>query len=399
MGRLFTLMTGLLLAAALPAAGEEKHDSAWRLFVADHVAPEVRAMDAETGEVVAAFTLTAPARLYASESRRTIIAVQRDADLVNIIATGIELDDHGDHADLKIADPRLLETVIRGNKPVHLVTHGGRIAAFFDGEGVARLGPEAALHDGDASVAEVATAAPHHGVVIPMGSHVVVTIPDDNDPSNLPVGVRILDTNGARAGEDAACPGLHGEAASGNLVAIACETGILIVKQAAGGPQIRLLPYTAGLPEAKVSTLRGGRGLQYFLGNFGPSAVVLIDPEDADAFRLIELPVRRVDFAVDPVRAKFAYVFTEDGRLHQINVLSGTIARSLAVTEPYSMDGHWSDPRPRLAVAGDEIFVTDPLSGVIHAIDIGRFEKAREITAGLMPYNIVAVGGSGAAHD
>jgi hypothetical protein len=63
------------------------------------------------------------------------------------------------------------------------------------------------------------------------------------------------------------------------------------------------------------------------------------------------------------------------------------------------MDGHWSDPRPRIAVAGDGIFVTDPLKGVIHVVDAQDFGKTRAFTVGGMPYNIVAVGGSGMAHD
>jgi len=124
-----------------------------------------------------------------------------------------------------------------------------------------------------------------------------------------------------------------------------------------------------------------------------------VDPEDENAFRLIELPVRRVHFAIDPVRTRFAYVFTEDGRLHQINILSGKIANSVAVTEPYSMDGHWNDPRPRIAVAGDEIMITDPLKGLIHALDAETLEKKREVVTGGAPYEIVAVGGSGAVHE
>ena len=53
-------------------------------------------------------------------------------------------------------------------------------------------------------------------------------------------------------------------------------------------------------------------------------------------------PTRRVHFAVDPIRSRFAYVITEDGQLHKVDVLDGRIAQSLRVTEPYSMDGHWS---------------------------------------------------------
>jgi hypothetical protein len=43
-------------------------------------------------------------------------------------------------------------------------------------------------------------------------------------------------------------------------------------------------------------------------------------------------------------------LLTEDGQLHLLNVISGEITKSVKITEPYSMDGHWRDPRPRLAV-------------------------------------------------
>jgi zinc transport system substrate-binding protein len=176
-----------------------------------------------------------------------------------------------------------------------------------------------------------------------------------------------------------------------------CAEGILVVS-GQSEPQFERIAY-AGLPEGKTTTLIGGVGMQYFLGNYGADRVVLFDPLEADApFRLVELPTRRVHFAVDPIRARFAYVFTEDGFLHQLDVISGAIARSVRVTDPYSMDGHWNDPRPRIAVAGDVVAVTDPLDGVIRLIDAGDFSEAGEIAVEGTPFNIVAVGGSGTAH-
>lgn len=209
----------------------------------------------------------------------------------------------------------------------------------------------------------------------------------------------MLDGSGAPVGEIATCPDLHGEASSGNITAFACAIGLLVVNSVGGVPTITHLPYADSLPEGKATTLIGGRGLQYFLGNYGASAVALIDPTEAEAFRLVELPTRRVSFAVDPIRPRFAYVFTEDGRLHQLDVLSGEIVKSLTVTEPYSVDGHWSDPRPRLAVAGDNVVVTDPLAGELHLVNATSFEEAGEIALEGKPFNIVAVGGSGTAHD
>ncbi len=392
----------LLASAALlavPAASAEER-SAVHLFVADHTDAVVQAVDAATGTTLARFEVASPATLFASESGRSVYAVQGNGNRVSAFTSGIAVDDHGDHGDIEIEAPRALGVDIEGPRPVHFVDHHGNIALFFDGDGVARILREGDVLDGKATAREVGTDAPHHGVAISYGDHVVVTWPNRTDPSKNPDGVRVLDASGAQVGADVECPNLHGEASSGNLLAIACQTGLLMVEAKGGKPAITLLPYAAGLPrDTKVSTLLGGAGLQYFLGNFGPSAVVLIDPEDEDAFRLVELPMRRVHFAIDPVRAKFAYIFTEDGRLHRLNVLSGRITDTLALTGAYSMDGHWSDPRPRVAVGGDEIFVTDPLAGRIHVLDADGFAKTREIAVAGKPFNIVAVAGSGAHHD
>ncbi|WP_309085955.1 zinc metallochaperone AztD [Chelativorans sp.] len=392
---------GLFLGLSIaPAQAEEKAESVWRLFVADRHQPTMHVLDAANGKIIETFELKSQGRLYPTESGKAVFAVQADADVAAAYATGIGTDDHGDHADLEISDPKALGVEITGKKPVHFVPHHGDIAIFYDGEGVVRIIRESDVLAGKAEPRQIETAAPHHGVAVPIGDHTIISVPNEQDPSELPVGVRVVDASGAPMGDISECPGLHGEAPSGNLIAIACDTGLLIVRESGGKPEITHLAYPSGLPEdAKVSTLLGGKGLQYFLGNFGQKAVVLIDPEDENAFRLIDLPVRRVHFAVDPVRPKFAYVFTEDGRLHQINVLSAKIAKSVEVTEPYSMDGHWNDPRPRIAVAGDEIMITDPSRGLIHALDAQSLEKTRELITGGAPYEIVAVGGSGAVHE
>ena len=63
------------------------------------------------------------------------------------------------------------------------------------------------------------------------------------------------------------------------------------------------------------------------------------------------------------------------------------------------MDGDWNDPRPRIAVAGDRIVVTDPLNSKLHLVDAASFDKAGEIAVEGKPYNIVSVGGSGETHE
>ncbi|QND53926.1 metallochaperone AztD [Phyllobacterium sp. 628] len=385
-------------ATALPSFAAEQ--TTWRLFVADQAEPTIRALDPQTGKVLDTFKLKAPAGLSVSDSGKTIFAVERDGAEVAILSTGIAIEDHGSHGDLRVEAPRLLDFKLEGQRPSHFVDHNGNIAQFFDGDGVVKIVRESEVLDGKAGVRTVKLASPHHGVAISYGDDVLVTEPHPEKPTDeLPIGIKVLDKNNAAIGSLHECPDLHGEASSGNVLAIACKTGLLLVKAGADGPEIEHLAYSKSLPDGKSTSLLGGKGLQYFLGNYGPQAVVLVESGNADPFRLVELPARRVHFAVDSARPQFAYIFTEDGQLHQLNIVTGKISKSIKLTEPYSMDGHWNLPRPRIAVAGDEIVVSDPLKSKLHVINAAKFEKDREIAVEGKPYNVVAVGGSGEIHE
>lgn len=392
------ILLSLALTTALVVPGlADEHVSSWRLFVADHATPKVTALDALSGDTIGTFPLASPASLYTTHSGEAVFAVQGAGNRVSAISSGIVVDDHGDHGDLEVSAPALIDAAVTGEKPVHFVEHDGKIALFFDGSGKTRVIDERSwVDDASTSGMDFDTGAPHHGVAVPWGDYTIVSVPNPADPTALPIGVNVLDQSGAPIGDLHACPDLHGEAASGNILAIACAEGLLIVT-GSGEPQITLLPYT-GLPDGKSTTLIGGTGFQYFLGNYGADKLVIIDPAEAAPFRLVELPTRRVHFVTDPVRPKFAYIFTEDGKLNQLDIISGQIVQSVVVTEPYSMDGEWSLPRPRLAVAGDMVAVTDPNAGVVHLINIASFAEVRTLRVEGTPYNIVAVGGSGSAH-
>ena len=383
--------------AALAQDGEA---TAWRLFVADHAEPVVSVVDLLEGTAIDAFNTQGPATLHRTSSGETVFAVQGAAGAVNSIASGIAFDDHGNHGDIVIEDARLLGVLMEGQKPAHFVERQGYIAQWFDGEDEVRVFTESAVLAESPEIRRADVEAPHHGVAVPYQNHVVVTIPNPEDASKRPIGARVVDFDGNRIGDDVACPGLHGSAGSGDLYALACDTGLLIIRDKGGVPVIEHLPYSASLPEGSASTLIGGKSLQYFVGNYGADRIVVIDPLGGeDGFALVQLPTRRVHFAVDPIRSQFAYVVTEDGQLHKVDVLRGTITQSLKVTGSYSMDGHWSDPRPRIAVAGDRVVVTDPLDGKLHLVDAETFEPAGEIGMDGMPFNVVAVGGSGSVHD
>lgn len=387
----------LLAATALSAPAFADDVSAWRLFIADHAEPHVTIVDLESAEIVSTIPLASPASLVATHSGEAVIAVQGSANQVSAIRTGISINDHGDHGDIEITDPELVEAVLTGEKPAHFVEHGDKSALFFDGSGkVSIIETHHWVDHGELDVTELDSGTAHHGVAVPWGDYALVSAANAEDEKKPRIGLNVVDADGNIVGDTHACPDLHGEAASGDLLIIGCGDGVLIVS-GSGAPQVKKLDY-AGLPAGKATTFLGGTGIQYFLGNYGVDKVVIIDPAEAEPYRLIDLPTRRVHFVADSVRPRFAYIFTEDGQLRQLDVIRGELVRSLAVTEPYSMDGEWSLPRPRLTVAGDVVAITDPKAGLVHLVDIASFTLARSLPVTGAPYNIVAVGGSGTVH-
>ncbi|MCQ1780682.1 zinc metallochaperone AztD [Neorhizobium galegae] len=395
-----------LIFAACGAFADEDHETkqAWRLFVGDHTIPVVRAINFENGKELGRYDVKGPAALTASASGQTVFATQSDHDIVHVIKTGIDFSDHGGHRDLEVSDVGLLPVTFEGRRPFHVVPHDDHAILFYDRGGKAEIIDETALLEGRTEVKTVDTTRPHHGVAVTMGRFVLVSVPNtevETKPDELPprVGLRVVDEAGKQVGDIAKCTDLHGEATSARLVAFGCKEGVLVARPGGmDGPKLDMLAYPADLPKGSNGTLLGGKAMQFFLGNYGEDKIVLIDPDAEKHFRLIDLPTRRVDFLLDPATPRNAYILTEDGDLHVLDVIKGEIVRKAGVTEPYSKDGHWRDPRPRLAVADGHIVITDPRHSLVRVVDAESLKEVRTIPVEGNPFTIVAVGGSGASH-
>lgn len=391
---------GAVLAFAHPAWAHED-TAAWRIFVADHTAPTVTAIDLDAPDQRWTFELAGPARLHASVDKALIIAVQPDNDRIDFLNSGVALDAHGDHVDIEVSEPEAIGS-IAGPRPVHVVSHAGKVAIAFDRGGYAGVLDKGAILRGEFDEDRFPMNVAHHGFVAAMGDYFVSSIASEEpvEEGKLPprVGIGAFAADGTRLGDMHVCTDLHGEAFSGNFLLAGCVEGV-IAHDATGGPNaFAMLPYPADFPEAKTGTLLGSPVIQMFLGNYGADSVVIVDPTTEPYFTRVELPFRRVHFVLDPAKPQFAYIFTEDGSLHRLNMLSAEIEQSLQVTQPYSMDGHWRDPRPRLAVAGDRLILTDPLNASLRVIGLEDFAERETISVGGLPYNAIAIGGSGTTH-
>lgn len=403
------LMAGILSTALMtnwvPADAADETVKTWRLFVTDQTEGRVTAIDTASGKILGVFPTSGyVSHLVPSDSQATLFAIQMDHDMVNVIDTGIRFSGHGDHSDIKINDTSMLPVKLAGQRPVHMVPHGDQVIQFYDREGAARTFSEKALLKGDTTHKTFKLAAPVHGIALQMGDYMLVSEPDlkaETKPGDLlpRLGLSIYDQAGNRVGETATCTGLHGEASSAGTVAFGCAEGVLLAKPKADGiPGLSMLTYTQNMQEGRVGTLLGGRAMEFFLGNYGDDRVVIIETSGNMPFRIVDLPLRRVDFALDPILTTTAYIFTEDGQLHALDILTGKLTRSAGITRPYSKDGHWRDPRPRLAVMGDMIAITDPHAQLVRLIDAESFKEVRTIPVEGLPFNIVAIGGSGLQH-
>ena len=395
------LISASIAALAVAPAVADEDKTAWRVFVADQESGRVTALDLGSPDRRWHFDLTGPSRLYASPNGEIVVAVQSDDERVDFIGSGIALEAHGDHEDIEISEPARLETALEGPRPFHVVTHDDLIAINFDRGGYVAMLNQHDLQDGGEAERFQQNRA-HHGFAVPMGAHVVSSVasedPVEGDGAPPRVGIQAYDQDGSPVGKMQTCTDLHGEAFSGTYLTAGCKEGVVAATLSDGVPAFSMLPYPADFPEGHTGTLLGSKAMQIFLGNYGADSVVVIDPTTEPSFSRVALPFRRVDFALDPVKPQFAYILTEDGTLHRLNMLTATIEQSETVTQPYSMDGHWRDPRPRLAMAGKSLLMTDPRESLLRVIDPSDLSETATIPVDGLPYNLVAIGGSGLDH-
>lgn len=380
-----------------------KGDAHYRVFIADYDKPYVHAFDLNKPSKQWTFDINSKAVLYPVADGSAIAAIQPEHNQINFITSGIHLYSHGQHSDIDVSDPMMIDDTINGPYPFHLVEHDNQVAINFDQGGYASVINNADLKKGDIKYARVQQNTAHHGIVIPWNgdwlTSVASTAEQPKETAPPRVGLQKTQANGEFIGALEKCTNLHGEAFSGDYLAVGCQEGVLTVKHEGKQSVYNMLPYPKRMPEGEMAGhFLGAHSMQIFLGSYGKKGVVIIDPVDVPNMTYVELPFRRIDFILDTINPSKAYILTENGKINRLNLLTGQIDNSLRVTQPYSMDGDWNAPRPRLALAGDQLLITDPNEGVIHRVNTDSFSVMSQIKVEGKPFNITVVGGSGLQH-
>jgi ABC-type Zn uptake system ZnuABC Zn-binding protein ZnuA len=351
-----------------------------RLIVNDFESGAVRIVDLRSNEVLATFDLTARASLYQSPSGRYAFAIQTNGNVTNVIDSGVSRVPHDEHFHTVFGSPSLLDFVLESQTPIHFVAHHDQIAIFNDGTGTAVVFTEEHLFDSSVEMVTLSTARPHHGVAVPMGDVVLISSPNMDDlNSSLPIGVDVMTLDSEIVQSFPECPGLHGEASySHEGVAFGCSDGILLVMREGDGFTSRKLAYPSANPDLRTGTLYGAEGAPFVIGNYGPNALVRIDPA-AGTVEAIEAPTRIWRFGLHGEDMSRAVALTVDGNLHVIDIASGAIEGSVQVVDPFLPPARGRPAaRPVFVVNGHIAYVSEPLPGDIAAVNLETLEVAEQ---------------------
>ncbi len=380
----------VLLLAALPAAAETV--TATRLVIADHAAPQVLVADA-AGASLLRLDLSEPVRLHHGLHHGQVALRESGLGRVTLLETGLRLEGHGDHGDLHVAAPSHLPVELRGPRPSHVVGSDGRLAVFFDGDGSASL----IAAGSEQSASRLTAAHAHHGVAYPFAAAAGprVAISEALAAGERPSAVSLRDAQGAELARREDCPRLHGEGRTGSLIAFGCADGVLLLDATSGAFRKIANPADAG--DRMVRNLAGAEDWRLLLGDFGPQAMVVVDPE-AGEMRVVTLPARRLHFTLDAARGETGFAITEDGVLHAFSTLDGTPRGQVQATGRYSLEGGAAVARPRLAAAGGLVAVSDPAAGRVVLHDAETLAQTRVIETGGAPFDIRLVSLTGERH-
>lgn len=350
-----------------------------RLVVA-HSDGGVTVLDAASGDVLGTTDTDEAPNLGVADDGRHVYLVQTEAGRTEVLDAGSWSSAHGDHFHHYVAPPQLRQASVDGTKPIHVVSNDGRTAIFHDGLGSAEMFDEEGLLIDSPDATTVDSGAPHHGVVVPVDAGALVSIPG---PDELPLGVALVDDDGAELARFENCPELHGETIVGDTAAFGCADGVLLVT---GQTPVKI-------PNPDASGERVGAFVATespaVLGDYGPTSLVVVDIEAATV-TVVEAGAPYGAYALGPHGE--IVVLTIDGTLRVIDPTTGAASTTVPAVEAFELPEGHGGVKPTIAVVDHTVFVADPASSTVVPVDLETATVGTPIELDAAPSDLVAVG-------
>jgi hypothetical protein len=362
---LFTAYALLALAGCASKSVSGKNEARmWRsvLVGTQNGLPVMKVIDVGEDELVKEFKLDSVANLKPGRHAHEWLLVSREPGAVRTLQTGMREEDHGDHKHWIAGAPVLSAPLVAGGRPSHANASGNRVAAFFDGDGVARIFQTNAAKS-DVSAGELPSGKPHHGIAVPLAQRGRLLLSRPAPEGTLPSGVNLIESSGqiVTAGPD--CPRQHGDAVYKGQHFFGCAAHLVVFNESQSS--FRVVNYPAGTPpERLVRNMLASEQQPQLLADFGSQGLAIIDARDM-SLKPIDLGARRLHFTWDAANPRFAAALTDDGKLHRIDTQTGTVLSQAPIMAAWNeAQGVKKDmPAPRLAMAAGRIIVTDARQG------------------------------------
>lgn len=379
-----------------PAGATEAASAEPRLIATDAKTGRIDILDLASARSIDSVTVDNPAKVTMVDNRYAF-AVDGPGGHVTILDAGSWTVDHGDHTHSYVADPKKIGT-LDGTKPAHIVPGDGKVAAFFDGDGEARVLDQESLGNGDTQPsATIEADAPHHGVVAPIAGHYLTSHSVETPGDTRPGSFELRDSEGKKVQDfDTACPRMHGEAVFDDRFVAACDDGVFLVTVHDGAWDSEKIAYPQGIgTDTRPTTFREQENVSVLAATAGPAATndgVLLFDSATKQWRRLETPARALNVHLSG-DGRSAFAILADGTFHVYDTTTGAeTAAAPVLARPYN----WSDTAatpPVIAVAGARAYVSDPAAGVIKEIDYADGARvARTIDVG-MPVSSLGVAG------
>lgn len=373
-----------------------------RLLVADHTDSTARLYDLDDAAptLLETFTLDGPARAYADLHGRYAYLVQRGADRVQILESGVLFESHVDHYHISEGPPEMLALTMTGSAPTHFVPHGGWVASFYDGSGDVDVLQERSISAGAPMVRTVSTGPAHHGVAVVATGHVLATIGTEGESLPTEVGIwPVLELDGPPEATAGPCPGLHGEAAGGDVVAFGCSDGVLLLEHHGDHfDSVKVDNPMGTVDGTRIGRLVGHEELPVLIGNWGSEGLAIVDPVARSITPVLtDSPV--VSFALD-MHGEHLFALTADGMLHRLVPTDGTAdGAPIAITGMIDLMGGHGAARPALSPGAGRIYVVLPDDGEVVEVHAESWQLERRLSVPGVPHSIAVVSASPDWHE
>jgi hypothetical protein len=404
-------------------------ESMGRLAVLSGESNEAGIFDLDDNTLLDTFSLINDSNtLTSSAGYRFAVIASRSNDYVGFIDGGMWREDHIEHLHDYEQAPAMNALEFTDSRPTHIISHGGHMAVFFDGD--ADSGTPASVQVAtDINISAETTNLPSlnyatnmHGVAEPNGDYLLTTIRRDDAESTsaakiLPdqVGVYHLHDNEYEQEQvlDVLCPDLHGAAQNNSYVAFGCLDGVLVAHQHDDVYEAEKIPNVDGLDDLRIGTLYGHEESDSFIGiaaghGGGAAILVNIDPENGTMEKLEWQP----ESEASPVSYGFSYeaetflildsegylnilsLHEHDGETHWELVESLDISEQDVTTMPDGMSFSMT-----VAQNGHYVYISDPIAMHILQINLETSEITGDIELDYPAANITWLGIAEEEHD